>query len=70
MNKINKKLAETAIADKSDAGMVKCLGWCGKEFYSSDKKRLRFCKRCTTKKENAERSMSNIRSFGDDVRVE
>lgn len=44
---------------------VKCLGWCGKEFDSPDKTKIRFCKKCTTKKEQQERTMSKIRCFGD-----
>ena len=47
--------------------LVKCLGWCGKEFMSPDRTKIRFCKKCTTKKEQAERSSSKIRSFGDGV---
>ena len=47
--------------------MVKCLGWCGKEFLSPDRTKIRFCKKCTTKKEQAERSNAKVRSFGDGV---
>lgn len=45
--------------------MVKCLGWCGGEFASPDRTKIRFCKKCTAKKEQQERTVSKIRSFGD-----
>ncbi len=50
---------------KKDPNLVKCLGWCGKEFLSPDRTRIRFCKKCTAKKEQNERSLSKVRSFGD-----
>ena len=38
--------------------MVKCLGWCGKEFLSTNKAKIRFCKKCTAKKDAAQRGTS------------
>lgn len=37
--------------------VVKCLGWCEKEF-KSESKFLRFCPKCKEKKENIYRSNS------------
>jgi hypothetical protein len=54
------------MADKRE-GVTKCLGWCGQSFVSPDKTKLRFCKKCTTKKEHLERNAAKIRSFGDGV---
>ena len=45
--------------------LTKCLGWCGKQFLSPDKTRIRFCRACTSKKDHAERSLAKIRTFGD-----
>ena len=53
--------------DNGKKDMVKCLGWCGKEFASPDKTKIRFCRKCTAKKEQAERSLSKIRTFGDNM---
>lgn len=39
---------------------VQCLGWCGKEFYSPDPCRIRFCNSCSARKETAYRGMSKI----------
>jgi len=49
------------------AELVKCLGWCGKEFLSPDKTRIRFCKACASKKDQVERNLTKIRTFGDGV---
>lgn len=35
---------------------VKCLGWCGKEFFSEDPACIRFCKKCRTLRDNAKLS--------------
>lgn len=35
----------------SDPGKVKCLGWCNKEFLSSNKKCIRYCKKCSILKD-------------------
>lgn len=33
------------------SGLVNCLGWCGKQFHSNDKIRVRFCKKCAVRRE-------------------
>lgn len=43
------------------AGKVKCLGWCGKEFFSNNKRKQRFCARCNQKRLAAEQSKAGIR---------
>ncbi len=40
---------------KKEPGLVTCLGWCNKKFYSPDKKSVRFCKECKEKKARIER---------------
>jgi len=45
--------------------LVKCLGWCGKMFMSPDKTRIRFCKACASKKDQAERSLTRVRTIGE-----
>lgn len=52
---------------KPKTELVKCLGWCGKEFLSPDKTRIRFCKACASKKDQVERNATKIRTFGDGV---
>lgn len=32
-------------------GIVGCLGWCNKSFFSLDKFSIRFCKKCTERKD-------------------
>jgi len=34
-----------------NSGVVMCLGWCGKSFFSADKINLRFCQKCKEKKQ-------------------
>lgn len=41
-------------------GLVKCLGWCNKEFFSKDVSRIRFCSKCKQYKEQVEQNMSKI----------
>jgi hypothetical protein len=60
-----KESAMETATKKEQQGYVNCLGWCGKKFLSPDRARIRFCKRCAAKKEQAERNLSKIRSFGD-----
>jgi len=33
------------------SGMVGCLGWCNKNFFSLDRFSIRFCKKCTERKD-------------------
>jgi len=33
------------------SGVVNCLGWCGKQFNSKDRFRVRFCKKCSSRME-------------------
>lgn len=33
------------------SGMVRCLGWCNKNFFSVDRFSIRFCKKCTERKD-------------------
>lgn len=42
------------------AGECDCLGWCNKRFFSPDKRRYRYCKKCQSKKDAEARKMSNI----------
>lgn len=42
------------------SGVVNCLGWCGKQFHSKDKFRVRFCKKCSTRMED-EHKKSNLK---------
>ncbi len=44
----------------ANAGECKCLGWCGKTFFSPDKTTIRFCTKCRSKKNNASESMSRV----------
>jgi len=60
------KAVTTKAAEKGE--WVNCLGWCGKQFLSPDRTKIRFCKKCTAKKEQVERNLSKIRSFGDGLR--
>lgn len=39
-------------------GRVMCLGWCGKEFNSPNKVKVRYCPKCSRKKDDAQRSLS------------
>ena len=34
------------------SGIVNCLGWCNKSFRSPDRFTVRFCKKCSEKKES------------------
>ena len=45
------------------SGMTTCLGhWCGhKEFWSPDKTKYRYCKKCAAKKEQAARGLPGIK---------
>ena len=52
---INKFLKENR------SGVVNCLGWCNKSFNSPDKINVRFCKKCSEKKE-AEIKRTNMKS--------
>jgi len=36
---------------KNRSGIVNCLGWCNKTFLSPDRISIRFCKKCSEKKE-------------------
>ena len=38
------------IMDRS--GIVNCLGWCNKQFRSPDKFTIRFCSKCSERKES------------------
>ena len=57
---VAKKLPKISIPErtKSEKGMVKCLGWCGKEFMSKDKVNIRFCSKCAAKKDAVQHSIS------------
>jgi hypothetical protein len=50
--------------------MVKCLGWCDKQFLSPDPSRVRFCRRCAEKKDQNQRSLGGkIASLAESVKV-
>jgi len=42
------------------AGYCKCLGWCNKKMYSSDKRRYRYCEKCSARKILEENKMSRV----------
>lgn len=48
--------------DEKVPGETNCLGWCGKKFYSPDKRRIRFCTKCREKRNNASASLSRMES--------
>jgi hypothetical protein len=38
--------------ESTHAGMVRCLGPCGNEFFSPDKRHFRFCDKCDKSRDN------------------
>lgn len=45
------------IMDRS--GIVNCLGWCNKQFRSPDKFTIRFCSKCSERKESEVKKNGN-----------
>lgn len=37
------------------SGLVNCLGWCNKQFYSNDRFRIRFCKKCSMRMDDEQK---------------
>jgi hypothetical protein len=50
--------------------LVRCLGWCNKEFLSPNKTSIRYCKKCSAKKEQIEHSTARIRTSSFSLREE
>lgn len=46
----------------SNPGKIKCLGWCNKEFVSPNKIYVRYCTKCSEKKDDVQKSHS-LRTF-------
>jgi hypothetical protein len=51
------------------ATLVKCLGWCNKQFLSPDPTRLRFCRKCAVKKEQNERNGGKVASIAEGIKI-
>jgi hypothetical protein len=47
--------------EQNKAGLVDCLGWCRKKFYSPNRFTVRFCEKCTEKKTQNERTSPRIK---------
>mgnify|MGYP000205108229 CR=1 FL=1 len=53
-------MRKPAVVDGPNAGETRCLGWCGKKFWSSDKFIIRFCNKCRSKRNHLSENMSRL----------